>query len=68
MKTNAVHIVYTSRPDTTPKAELDALVAVYRFLVLEKGGPRDLTKNAAPKTAANGPRIKEEEKNLTWRN
>jgi len=36
-------ITYTPRPDATPEAELSALAAVYRFLVLEKGESDDLT-------------------------
>ena len=39
----APRIVYTPRPGTTQAAELSALAAVYRFLILEKGGRNDLT-------------------------
>jgi hypothetical protein len=40
---DAPRIVYTPRPGTTQAAELSALAAVYRFLILEKGGRNDLT-------------------------
>jgi hypothetical protein len=40
---DASRIVYTPRPDATQEAELSALAAVYRFLVLEKGDRNDLT-------------------------
>lgn len=37
------HIVYTPRPDTTPGAELSALVGAYRFILdchaKKEGGP-----------------------------
>ena len=36
-------VTYTPRPDATPEAELSALAAVYRFLLLEKGESNDLT-------------------------
>jgi hypothetical protein len=36
-------ITYTPRPDVSPEAEISALAAVYRFLVLEKGDRNDLT-------------------------
>jgi hypothetical protein len=39
--------IYSARPDATPEVELNALAAVYRFLVLEKGDPHDLTNEAA---------------------
>jgi hypothetical protein len=39
-------ILYTPRPDATPEAELDVLAAVYRYLLLEKGGPHDLTSDS----------------------
>jgi hypothetical protein len=38
----ASRIVYTPRPGATQEAELNALAAVYRFLILEKGGRNDL--------------------------
>jgi hypothetical protein len=38
---------YTPRPDATPEVELNALAAVYRFLVLEKGDAHDLTNEVA---------------------
>jgi hypothetical protein len=40
---DASRIVYTPSPDATQEAELSALAAVYRFLVLEKGDRNDLT-------------------------
>jgi hypothetical protein len=36
-------LVYTTRPGATQEAELSALAAVYRFLILEKGDANDLT-------------------------
>ncbi len=36
-------VIYTPRPDATPEAELSALAAVYRFLLIEKGESNDLT-------------------------
>ncbi len=36
-------ITYVRRPDATPEDELNALAAVYRFLILEKGDAHDLT-------------------------
>ena len=44
-------IVYRSRADATPEAELAALVATYKFVLFgsqaSKGGPHDLTHNVA---------------------
>ena len=40
---DAPRIVYAPRPGATQEAELSALAAVYRFLILEKGGRNDLT-------------------------
>ena len=39
----SVRLTYTSHPGTTREFELSALAAVYRFLILEKGGRNDLT-------------------------
>jgi hypothetical protein len=40
-------ITYTARADTKPDAELDALAAVYKFVLshsqASRGGPHDLT-------------------------
>jgi hypothetical protein len=36
-------ITYTPRPNASPEAEISALAAIYRFLVLEKGERNDLT-------------------------
>jgi hypothetical protein len=40
-------IAYTSRPDATPEAELNALANVYRYVLFDsqarRGGPHDLT-------------------------
>ena len=43
---NGVRITFAPRPDATPKGELSALTAIYRYVLLEKGGRHDLTKNA----------------------
>ena len=49
-------IVYRPRPDAGPEAELSALVAIYRFVLLDsqarKGGPDVLIKNATQKRTA----------------
>jgi len=43
------HVTYTPRPDATPEAEVDALAAVYRYLLFET----DASKRAARPTAPN---------------
>jgi hypothetical protein len=53
--------IYSARADATPEAELAALAAVYRFLLLEKGDHYDLTEIPSPKIVKNGPRTKEQE-------
>jgi len=57
---NAPRIVYTPCTDSTPEDELNALAAVYRFLLLEKGGRHDLTKKTT--TEAEGVRQDKEGK------
>ncbi len=47
LKSSATRIFYTPRSDATPETELDTVVAVYRFLLLEKGDRHDLTSEAA---------------------
>jgi hypothetical protein len=47
---NSHRISYTSRPDATCEAEVNALASVYRFLLLEKGDPHDLTNATAAGT------------------
>lgn len=42
-QTSEARILYTPRGDATSEAELNALAAVYRFLILEKGVANDLT-------------------------
>ena len=44
-------VVYTAHADATPEAELDALAAVYRF-ILDRAGTRDHTPNSGPIDAA----------------
>jgi hypothetical protein len=43
------HISYAPRPDATPEGELDALAAIYKFVLFDsqasKGGLHDLTGN-----------------------
>ena len=39
---NSPRLTYSPRPDTTPEAQVNALAAVYRFLILEKGDRNDL--------------------------
>jgi hypothetical protein len=59
-------IHYTTRPGTTPEGELDALTAIYKFVLFgsqaSKGGPHDLTNASTSKTVKNGPRKTEQEK------
>jgi hypothetical protein len=45
-RTSEAQITCTPLFGTTPEDELNALVAVYRFLVLEKGDLHDLTNGA----------------------
>ena len=40
---DAQHITYTPRAGATPEDEMNALAAVYRFLIIEKGDAHDLT-------------------------
>ncbi len=47
-------VVYTPHADATPEAEMDALVAVYRF-ILDRAGTRDRTLNSGPVDAAKEP-------------
>ncbi len=46
-------ITYICRPDVTPQAELDALAAVYSFVLFDsqarRGGPHDLTSGSTKK-------------------
>jgi hypothetical protein len=46
------HIIYISRPDATPEAELDALATCYRYVLFDsqakRGGPHDLTNKTTP--------------------
>ncbi len=44
---DAPRIVYTPRLGATQEGELSALAAVYRFLILEKGGRNDLTETSS---------------------
>jgi hypothetical protein len=46
-ETSEITVTYTPRPNATPEAELDALVSVYRFLLLEKGDRHDLSNESA---------------------
>jgi len=57
-------ITFTQRSDATPEVELDALAAVYRYVLFDarKGGPHDLTNDAIPRMAKNGPQKTEREK------
>jgi hypothetical protein len=60
------HIVYTPRADAAPEAELDALAAVYKFVLFDsqanRGGSHDLTNDSTPKAVKNGRRKTEQEK------
>jgi hypothetical protein len=33
LKSSVTHVIHTPRPDTTPEAGLNALAAVYRFVL-----------------------------------
>ena len=44
-----VPIIYTPHPATTSESELNALVSIYRFLLLENGDRHDLTKEVSTK-------------------
>jgi hypothetical protein len=50
---NSPRITYTPRPDATTEAELDALVAVYKFVLFDsqarRGGHHDLTNDSTKK-------------------
>jgi hypothetical protein len=58
-------IVYRSRADATPEAELSALTAVYRYVLFDlqarKGDPHDLTNGSTAEMMKNGPRKTEKE-------
>ena len=47
---NCPEVIYRSRPDATPEAELGALTAIYKFVLFgsqaSKGGPHDLTNDS----------------------
>ena len=47
VRVNSCRIVYRTREDATPQAELDALAAVYKFVLFDaqatNGGSHDLT-------------------------
>lgn len=43
MSLTNLRITYAPRPDASTEAEISALAAVYRFLVLKKGDRNDLT-------------------------
>lgn len=44
--TEPSRVVYRPRESATPQAELSALAAIYRYLVLEKGDRNDLTRTS----------------------
>jgi hypothetical protein len=48
--TETSRVVYRPRESATPEDELNALVSVYRFLLLEKGDHHDLTNATAAGT------------------
>ena len=68
---SSLRITYATRQDATPEGELNALVAVYRFVLFDsqarRGDPHDLTncsteEDDEKRTTENGKR-----ENLTWR-
>jgi hypothetical protein len=50
---NSSRIIYRSRPEATPEAELNALAEIYKFVLFDsqarKGGPHDLTSGPTKK-------------------
>ena len=44
-------ITYTPRPDVTSEAELDVLVAIYRFVLTESDASKKITEQALSPTA-----------------
>ena len=46
-----VPITYTSRPDVTSEAELDVLVAIYRFVLTESEASKKFAEQALSPTA-----------------
>jgi hypothetical protein len=46
-----VPITYTSRPDVTSEAELDVLVAIYRFVLTESDASKEIAEQALSPTA-----------------
>jgi hypothetical protein len=46
-----VPITYTSRPDVTSEAELDVLVAIYRFVLTESDASKKIAEQALSPTA-----------------
>ena len=49
---NGARIIYTPRPDATPEAELDALAAIYCFVLTQSGASKRVTEQALSPTAA----------------
>ena len=49
---NGARIIYTPRPDATPEAELDALAAIYCFVLTQSGASKEVTEQALSPTAA----------------
>jgi hypothetical protein len=44
-------VVYTPRPDATPKGEISALAAVYRFILFESPASKEGSPATAPDNA-----------------
>ncbi len=65
------HINYVPRPDATPEAELDALAAIYRYVLFDlqasRGGQHDLTSKTTPEHFGKRLLNEQEGENLTWR-
>jgi len=62
---SSTRVVYQSRADATPEAELSTLAAVYRYVLLDsqarRGDPHDLTNDSTAEITKNGPRKTEQE-------
>ena len=63
---SSLRITYATRQDATPEVELNALAAVYRFVLFDsqakRGDPHDLTNDPPSEMTNNGPRKTESEK------
>ena len=59
---SSTRITYTPRPDATPEGELNALAAVYRFILFESSASKKGGLDTAPDGVMKGFGISEKEK------